>query len=324
MSRFFKDANYGRIGVQGTPFRGTGKIFIVGDSSTVNLSMLRELWTPDQDGAVRYFATIDAAVGACTADAGDIIYVMPGHTETISAAGSLALDVAGISVIGIGNGSNRPVLNYTTAAAASVTVGAANILVENCRFTAGFADITVAVDVGTAAEFTLRNCEFTEPTTDQNFLIGVRTNATANSADGLRIENCRYIVTDVLDTNFVYFRNNCARPTIINNWIKMGVNDSETIIRVNTGNSLTDQLITNNFVRRLQTTSEYITDDVDGIFVGGNTQTNTGIIALNYVQHSDITTAVLVSLGGVGMFENYGVQNTTANGILRPLAAGNG
>ena len=55
------------------PFAGSGKVFIVGDSGTVNLSALKELFTPDPDGDPRFFSTIDAAVGACTANAGDII-----------------------------------------------------------------------------------------------------------------------------------------------------------------------------------------------------------------------------------------------------------
>lgn len=316
--RYHKEAGYGRLQTSGLPFRGTGKTFIVGDSSSVNYSMIQELWGIDVDGATRFFATIDAAVGACTASAGDVIFVLPGHTETITAAGTLALDVAGITVIGLGRGSLRPVLNYTTAAAASVTVGAADITVENLRFTAGFADITVAVDVGAATDFTMKNCEWTEPTADQNFLIGVRTDTTANSADGLTIQDCRYIVTDVVNTNWIYFRNNNARVSVDNNYIFMGVNDAQTIIRVNTGNALTQVHVVGNYVRRLQTTSEYITDDIDGIFIGSNTTTNSGIVANNFVHHADLSTAVLVSLTGVAMIENYGTPSVTASGFLVP------
>src|SRR3954465_1858829 len=48
------------------------------------------------------FATIDYAVGQCSANQGDLILVLPGHAETVSAAAGLALDVAGITVLGIG------------------------------------------------------------------------------------------------------------------------------------------------------------------------------------------------------------------------------
>src|SRR3970282_1408970 len=66
------------------------------------------------------FATIDYAIGRCTASRGDIIYVLPGHLELLTTAGQIALDVAGVSVIGLGMGLNRPRLQYD-AAAGSVT-----------------------------------------------------------------------------------------------------------------------------------------------------------------------------------------------------------
>src|SRR4051812_41694686 len=49
------------------------------------------------------FATIDYAVGQCTAGQGDVILVLPGHVETVTAAAGVALDVAGVSVVGLGN-----------------------------------------------------------------------------------------------------------------------------------------------------------------------------------------------------------------------------
>ena len=47
-------------------------------------------------------ATIDYAVGLATASKGDVIYVMPGHNETIAAATSLVIDKIGLSIIGLG------------------------------------------------------------------------------------------------------------------------------------------------------------------------------------------------------------------------------
>jgi hypothetical protein len=39
-------------------------------------------------------ASLDYAVGRCTASKGDVIVLLPGHTETLSSATALALDVA--------------------------------------------------------------------------------------------------------------------------------------------------------------------------------------------------------------------------------------
>ena len=78
------------------------------------------------------FLTLDWAIGRCTANNGDIIYVMPGHAETISAAGAIACDVAGISIIGLGEGSNRPIITFGASSnAASILVTAANVTIKN-------------------------------------------------------------------------------------------------------------------------------------------------------------------------------------------------
>ena len=105
----------------------------------------------------RPFDTIDYAVGRCTADNGDIIMVKAGHVETVTAAAGLDLDVAGISIIGLGNGTNRPQINFTTAVGADMDVDAANITVANLRFTGGIDALTGPIDIN-AANFSMFGC----------------------------------------------------------------------------------------------------------------------------------------------------------------------
>jgi hypothetical protein len=96
--------------------------------------------------------TIDEAIGMCTANNGDVIYVMPGHTEAVTST-SIACDVAGVSFIGLGSGAMKP--NLTFAATDSrINVTAANCTFKNFRLTAGIADIVTAVLHATAATFT--------------------------------------------------------------------------------------------------------------------------------------------------------------------------
>lgn len=82
-------------------------------------------------------ATIDAAIGLCTANAGDTIIVMPGHTETITAAGGIACDVAGITIVGLGEGASRPTITLGTATTASVLITAASTKIQNIVFVSG-------------------------------------------------------------------------------------------------------------------------------------------------------------------------------------------
>ena len=64
------------------------------------------------EGAV---LTIDAAINLATAANGDIIVVMEGHAETIAGAAGVAQDVAGLTIVGLGRGRNRPVITFATA-----------------------------------------------------------------------------------------------------------------------------------------------------------------------------------------------------------------
>ncbi|MFZ3132768.1 MAG: hypothetical protein WA125_17105 [Desulfosporosinus sp.] len=105
------------------------------------------------------FLTIDYAVGNCTANNGDLIVVMPGHTEAITAAAGLDLDVAGITIVFLGNGSNRGTVQFGTAVTADMDVDAANITLVNPRFVAAIDALTGPIDVN-AAGFTIINGEY--------------------------------------------------------------------------------------------------------------------------------------------------------------------
>lgn len=104
------------------------------------------------------FATIDYAIGKCSADKGDVVMVMPGHTETVTAAGGLALDVAGVAIVGLGSGASRPTVSFTTAVGASMLVTAANCSVSNILFAGGIDALTNPVHVQ-AADFSMIGCE---------------------------------------------------------------------------------------------------------------------------------------------------------------------
>jgi len=111
------------------------------------------------------FATIDYAVGRCTGSRGDIIMVMPGHVETISAANSLDLDVAGVAVIGLGVGTLMPRLDYTVAAG-EVAIAADNVTLHNLNFHANVPDVLIGLDIEDGVDYaTVSGCLFDVETT---------------------------------------------------------------------------------------------------------------------------------------------------------------
>lgn len=86
------------------------------------------------DGTLdRPISTIDGAINKCVANKGYVIVALPGHAETISAAAGIAADVAGVKIVGLGEGSSKPTLTFSTSTAADINVSAANVLFRNFR-----------------------------------------------------------------------------------------------------------------------------------------------------------------------------------------------
>jgi len=131
------------------------------------------------------FLTLDYAVGAATASNGDIIYIAPGHAETKGAAGSLwAIDVAGLTVIGLGKGALRPTFTLSDVAAVC-TISVASTWLENVLFVSGI-DAVVAPLTVSGADCTIKDVEFRDVTAVE-FVRGLITTATADriTVDGL-------------------------------------------------------------------------------------------------------------------------------------------
>lgn len=126
-------------------------------------------------------ATIDAAIGKCTANKGDVIVCMPGHTEAVTVS-SIACDTAGVTFIGLGSGSAKPTLTFG-ATDSRINVTAADCTWQNFRWTAGVGDVVTAVLHATAAQnSTYRDIEFFASSTF-NFINGYTLGA-ANISDG--------------------------------------------------------------------------------------------------------------------------------------------
>jgi hypothetical protein len=192
----------------------TGSIFFVHSGTGTNAAGYGN--NPDSP-----VASIDYAVGLCTADKGDVIYVMPGHAETVSAAGGLDLDVAGITIRGIGSGSLQPTVTLGTIASADVDIDAANVTVENIHFVAAVADVAAAIDVN-ADDFTLRKCRLTGDNAGLNAKIWVQ-DAAAGGSDRITIEDCYCMDKDAANTHFVNFAGTgdghiVQRNTLIGDW----------------------------------------------------------------------------------------------------------
>lgn len=134
----------------------------------------------------RPVATINQALDLCVANRGDVIFVMPGYTETIvAAAGGFVLDVAGVAVVGLGAGTLKPTFTFTTSTGADINVTGANSSISNCRFVSGIANMTNCLDI-TAANVTIDSCEFMGSVATTAILTAI---TSSNLAYGLVVKN---------------------------------------------------------------------------------------------------------------------------------------
>jgi hypothetical protein len=148
----------------------------------------------------RPFSTIDYAIGRCTAGNGDLIFIKPGHVENISAAAFIAADVAGVAMVGLGSGSAVPTLSWT-AAAATITVTAANVSFVNMKFVANFADVVTMFSVSGGGDgLTFEKCVFTDTATNLNALDFI---TLATGADDLAVIDCRVIGKSASNDSFI-------------------------------------------------------------------------------------------------------------------------
>ena len=247
-------------------------------------------------------ATIDYAISLCTADAGDVIYAMPQHVETVAAAGGLNFDIAGVHLIGLGNGTVQAQVDFT-AEASSITVTAANVTIEDMWLQSSFLDITIAVDVS-AEDFTFRHNRVDMAAADENFLIVIQDDDAA-AAGRMTIEDNLVYQNDTDNTHFVDFGGTgdghiVRRNRLLGDFTTMAIGGAGVV---------TMAQVHDNYIYHSGADADACINFAD---------TATGIVANN-------RSGTLGSAAGnnciiMSLLENYHVNIADASGVLDPIA----
>jgi len=251
------------------------------------------------------FSTIDYAIGRCTANRGDIIMVMPGHAENISAAGGLALDVAGVAIVGLGSGTKMPTLSWTAAAATALGT-VANISLVNMKFVANFADVTTMFSLdGSSDGWSFENCVFTDTSTVLNAIDFI---TLATGADDLSFINCRVIGKSASNDSFItgvahdrLYMSGCQ--------IQFDVAQTAVVGVIETSGNATNVWIKDSLFR----------SNVDGaLFLDFNGAANSGGITNCYFSSIDTADAVTAGFdfSGGHVFECYVAGEADSYGIV--------
>ena len=173
----------GRVGGSAgkPPALGTGSIFYV--DSNVSSEGSATTWDSAKN-------TLDEAIALCTDNNGDVIYVAQGHTEALDGADGVDIDVAGVTVVGMGAGVDAPEFTYD-ATSDEFVIGAANVTVMNLRFVCGVSSVTMGISVEAAGDhFTLLDCVFPKPATNSwEFLDAIDV---ASGVTYITVAGCNY------------------------------------------------------------------------------------------------------------------------------------
>ena len=248
------------------------------------------------------FATLDYAIGKCTASNGDIIYLLPGHTETLAASGNIALlDVAGVTVIGLGIGTLIPTFNLGHASA-TLSITAANCHLYNVRIVSTIADVAVGITMGAASDGSIvERCVFRDTAADKEMLVGI---SVAALAVGVKL-----LYND--------FKTTAAAGG--NNAILSAANtDLQVIGNTAYGKFATGAMLTSGVLTQATITDNIFVNAEAAIAIALNGTTSTGILARNMLGGTTSIAAALTGDDAMWCFENYVTGAAAASGALNP------
>jgi hypothetical protein len=103
-------------------------------------------------------ATIAQALALCTANKGDVIYLLPGHNEGFGNA-QLTIDKAGVTIIALGNGPDRARIDFDHANA-SIDITANGVTIRGLVLLPSVTDVLIGIDINAAVtDTTLEDIE---------------------------------------------------------------------------------------------------------------------------------------------------------------------
>ncbi len=168
-----------------------GQVVFVGTGAQVNA-----LGQTGESIASRVYPNVNAALNQCVDARGDIIYVLPGYTESIATAAAWSnLAATDVTICGLGRNTNRPTFTWTTATS-TVLMNKANTRLINCQLLiAGPLSASGSLTVAAPITISAAGCEISDCDIWWGFdathivTIGITTTAAADNLDFNR-NNC--------------------------------------------------------------------------------------------------------------------------------------
>ncbi len=209
-------------------------------------------------------STIEAAFAKTVTGRGDIIYVLPGHTQNIATATQWSAIKSNTRVIGLGVGIERPIFTFS-ATGSQLAIGATitSVMIRNCQFYAAGPRGTTALTVTAPFSFSGPGLQFLE----NEVQCGVDADQLATDCISLAAtaKDCTFhsnyiwggagsVITTVLKTAGAV-----DRLKLINNTITAEVATAATGVLLDLSNAaIVDNIITGNFLSNSTASAKYV------------------------------------------------------------------
>lgn len=322
----FPNGFAGTVLLRGVPLVQThpGKVYWVSNNTTNLENGLLAGSNSNQGTYQAPFSTIAYALSIVKAGRGDIIFVKPGHAETIADATTLTFAVAGVAIMGLGNGSSRPTLTFTTTTSA-IPVSANNMVISGFLFLATAATTFVPAfftnaNAVVATDFTIDSCEFRDGSATTGFVSVFTGGTTANQNDGLTLSNCkvfRYLTSPPAASTAVVTAAAIDRPVMDGNYfVNKTANNNIALGWAFGANAAQNAQISRNRSQSLNTGTT-----AGELFSGGST-TSCGLVYDNYSWHLASTGLLAPVSTKMGFVQNFcsitGAADKSA--LINPVA----
>ena len=256
------------------------------------------------DGTTPASAKTTLAAALALALAGDRIFIAAGHAETVSTAAWLTWSQSGITVIGLGIGSNRPTFTFSATASQIIISGSNNIL-SNIRVTSSIDEMVLMFSV-TGSNVTLDRVDHFETTSCQTIAFAAFTTGT-----DCAIQNCNhYQATAATATQIWITATSNTRFKLLNNNFYLALKDAAAGA-VFFGVTSTNILIQGNNVKMTGGTT------LLSVFLSLNT--TTGLVCYNNLAAAVTAVTTVNDMPGCYHAQNFCVILVDKSGILDPV-----
>lgn len=265
------------------------------------------------DIASNLYTTLGAAMAVCTANQGWTVVVLPGHVESVTTTPTF---VAGVTIVGIGTGEERPTFNWTTAAS-QWAIAVNNVRIINCvlNFAATAATTTTKALTCSGTSCRISGCRIIMGTSStQLATVGIELTTGADKfilgadKDSEEGSNTIYSPSTAAVTSPLKLTNAVDNVIISNNIFNNGLGT--------TGGS--------NITMTVAPTNIYIGYNVFANTIASSTTSLVGVASAtgyveyntSYIQAATGGATSFATLGNLQLTQNFGCAGAAKTGIL--------